>query len=69
MVDPVLGRYAFLAADPFGRLVVRDGGIDWNGQLQRGDAFEALKRLMGQYRTETIAGLPRSRAGDRVVVL
>jgi len=53
-VDPVLGRYAFLAADPFGRLVVRDGRTT-ECQLQRGDAFQALKRLMGQYRTETIA--------------
>ncbi|PZU19193.1 MAG: aminodeoxychorismate synthase component I [Shinella sp.] len=52
-----IGRYAFVAADPFGTFVVRDGVAFWDDARLPGTSLEALRDVLGRYR---IAGDPAS---------
>ncbi|WP_026608555.1 aminodeoxychorismate synthase component I [Methylocapsa acidiphila] len=54
MADGKLGRYSFVAVDPFAKLQVRDADIGW---------IERLKSLLAQYRIEPTPGLPPFQGG------
>ncbi len=66
-VSARLGRYSFLAADPF--LVLRSKGrsieeVDAAGTRRyQGDPFEALDRLLERYPREPVPGLPPFQGG------
>lgn len=45
-----LGRYSYVAADPFGTFSVRSGVAHWNGQVLDGPPLLVLRRLLSQYR-------------------
>jgi para-aminobenzoate synthetase component I len=63
MAHPRLGRYSYLAADPFGVFAVRDGRAAWNGTPEDAPALEALRRRLAACRVEPIAGLPPFQSG------
>lgn len=54
--DPHLGRFSYVAADPFGTFEVRDGRASFDGAPLAGRPLEALGRLMAPYRQETVPG-------------
>jgi para-aminobenzoate synthetase component I len=54
MADPKLGRYSFIAADPFARLEAAVAGSDWAAQL---------KQVLADYKVETVPGLPPFQGG------
>jgi para-aminobenzoate synthetase component 1 len=56
---PTLGRYSFVAAEPFDWLRARAGRIG----AAEGDPFAVLRERLGQWRVETIAGLPPFQGG------
>ncbi|WP_052954725.1 aminodeoxychorismate synthase component I [Microvirga vignae] len=60
---PVLGRYSFVAADPFGRFVVRGGRALWNGDLLPQPPLSALRSLLDRYRQSRIDSLPPFQGG------
>ena len=68
-LDPKLGRYSFLSADPFERVISRDGTLR---QLQQGmpprtvrtaNPFAWLLERMRGWTTQTIPGLPPLQGG------
>ncbi|MBA8880339.1 aminodeoxychorismate synthase component I [Phyllobacterium myrsinacearum] len=58
-----LGRYSYVAADPFGTLAVRDGVASWNNQPLDIGPLEALSRYLELYRLEDRADLPPFHGG------
>jgi hypothetical protein len=46
---PALGRWSFVAADPFGRFTVRDGRGLWNGEALDGTPLAALKACLAAH--------------------
>jgi para-aminobenzoate synthetase component 1 len=60
---PGLGRYSFVAADPFGRFVVQGGRAFWNGELLPQPPLSALRSLLDRYRQSKIGSLPPFQAG------
>ncbi|MFJ7353963.1 aminodeoxychorismate synthase component I [Phyllobacterium sp. NPDC097923] len=58
-----LGRYSYVAADPFGTLAVRDGAASWNDQPLDLGPLEALSRYLELYRLEDQADLPPFHGG------
>ena len=58
MAHPTLGRFSYLAADPFGIFTVRDGRATWNGMTEDGAPLVALRRRLAAYRLEPRADLP-----------
>lgn len=54
MADGRLGRYSFIAADPFARLRVSDAEVGW---------VERLKLLLAQFKTAPAPGLPPFQGG------
>ena len=60
---PVLGRYSFVAADPFGRLIVRNGQAFWNGEPLAQAPLSALRSLLDRFRQPGIEGLPPFQGG------
>ena len=63
MSHPDLGRYSYVAADPFGIFTVCDGVAHWNEEAHPGAPLEVLAKRMAQYRTETIENLPPFQGG------
>jgi para-aminobenzoate synthetase component 1 len=63
MRHPVLGRYSFVAADPFGRFVVRNGRASWNGEPQDRPPLATLQSLLNRYSQPTLANLPPFQGG------
>ncbi|MEP7455610.1 aminodeoxychorismate synthase component I [Phyllobacterium sp. SB3] len=63
MRHDTLGRYSYVAADPFGRLVADKGAVKWNGDLVDMALPEAISHYLQLYRTEDQAGLPPFQAG------
>lgn len=60
MIHPVLGRWSYVMAEPFGRFRVEGGATSWNGVVQSGDPMDVLRGLLARYaqpRSQTI-GLP-----------
>ncbi len=59
-----LSRYSFVAADPFSWLMSRRGSISEDDRIvRRADPFAALQERMGQWRVETLEGLPPFQGG------
>ena len=54
MADRKLGRYSFVAADPFARFEARAAGNDW---------VSRLKSMLAAYRTAPSPGLPPFQGG------
>lgn len=63
MAHPTLGRFSYLAADPFGIFTVRDGTAYWNGQAEPAPPPEALRRRLALYPIDRRAGLPPFQGG------
>ncbi|BBE71374.1 aminodeoxychorismate synthase component I [Oharaeibacter diazotrophicus] len=73
MSHPTLGRFSFVAADPFGSFVVDGGRVTWNGAPVDlpGEAAEplgrralaALKARLALYRQPSVPGLPPFQGG------
>ncbi|MEX0807727.1 MAG: aminodeoxychorismate synthase component I [Dongiaceae bacterium] len=49
MSHPELGRWSYLAFDPFGHFMVRDGQAIWNGELLAEAPIEALRLQLRRY--------------------
>lgn len=58
-----LGRYSYVAADPFGRFQVRDGVAFWNGQREDGPPLAALRQRLAQFASPTLPDLPPFQGG------
>jgi para-aminobenzoate synthetase component 1 len=68
MAHPTLGRFSFLAADPFGTFTVERGRAHWNGAPIPGAeggkaALAALKAILTRYRQPSVPGLPPFQGG------
>ncbi|MGE3809052.1 MAG: aminodeoxychorismate synthase component I [Gemmataceae bacterium] len=64
MAHPELGRYSYLAADPFDWLGARRGRIrDQLGRLADTDPFAVLAERLARFRAETLPGLPPFQGG------
>ncbi|ACL55104.1 aminodeoxychorismate synthase component I [Methylobacterium nodulans] len=63
MRHPELGRYSYLAADPFLRFEVRGGRAFRDGAPLEGAPLAALRRLLAPYRAEPLPGLPPFQGG------
>ena len=68
MAQPTLGRYSYLAADPFGIFTVRAGTAFWNGVAETGAPLAALRARLAACRLEPVAGLPPFQGGAVGVV-
>lgn len=62
-VDPRLGRWSYVAADPFLRLASRDGRIRLGERTFAGDPFTILQRALRGWRQETDPALPPFQGG------
>ncbi len=58
-----LGRYSFIAADPFRILKSRDGFVEDDGAAFTGDPFAVLKKRLARYATEHDPRLPPFQTG------
>ena len=58
-----LGRYSFVMADPFHRLVAEGDRVTLDGAVVAGDPFSALADLMARYPMETVPDLPPFQGG------
>jgi para-aminobenzoate synthetase component 1 len=63
MRHPALGRYSYVAADPFGSFVVSDGGARWNGEPIAGEPLALLGELIARYAQEHRPELPPFQGG------
>lgn len=61
--DGGLGRYAYVAADPFGIFSVRDGRCIWDGKRLDEPFVPALKARLAAFRQERLADLPPFQGG------
>ncbi len=62
-LDPRLGRFSYLAADPFLLLTSKDGRISLGERTFTGDPFTVLQRLLRSFPLEPKAGLPPFQGG------
>jgi len=62
-IDDRLGRFSFIAADPFLTLESRDGEIAGGGRSWRGDPFAGLADLLGRFAIEPRPELPPFQGG------
>ena len=58
-----LGRYSFVAAEPFGTFSVTGGVPAWNGEPLTQDPIRALKALMARFHQPSLPGLPPFQGG------
>lgn len=58
-----LGRYSFIAADPFHVLSSKDKEIHLDGELMHGNPFDVLSDLLQQYSLPAQVGLPPFQGG------
>ncbi|MGH6763176.1 MAG: aminodeoxychorismate synthase component I [Phyllobacterium sp.] len=63
MRHPELGRYSYVAAEPFGTFVIRNREAAWNGGVIDAPPVEALRQIMALYPAATIPGLPPFQGG------
>jgi para-aminobenzoate synthetase component 1 len=63
MRHETLGRWSYLAADPFGRFRVEDGIGYWNGAAIEGSPVAALRGALERYRRPAIEGGPPFQGG------
>ncbi len=62
-MDANLGQYAFICADPFLALTCNKGVPAVNGQVQIGDPFMLLEKLLRQFARPAMPGLPPFQGG------
>ncbi|AMA59845.1 aminodeoxychorismate synthase component I [Bradyrhizobium sp. CCGE-LA001] len=58
-----LGRYSYLACDPFSTFMVADGQASCDGIVMKGDPWEMLRVLLAQYSGEHRHDLPPFQGG------
>ncbi|MGF1608814.1 MAG: aminodeoxychorismate/anthranilate synthase component I, partial [Kiloniellales bacterium] len=58
-----LGRYSFIAADPFHILESRDGSLSLDGRNWSGKPFVALRALLAQFPQRRLPQLPPFQGG------
>ncbi|WP_407525497.1 aminodeoxychorismate synthase component I [Methylobacterium oryzisoli] len=63
MRHPQLGRWSYLAAEPFGRFAVRGGRAFWNGAPRDGAPLAVLREILAPYRTQAHPDLPPFQGG------
>lgn len=63
MPHETLGRYSYLACDPFGTYAINDGQPSWNGEPLVGDPWHALRTLLAAYAQEHCPDLPPFQGG------
>jgi para-aminobenzoate synthetase component I len=63
MRHDTLGRYSYVAADPFGKLVVEKGVARWNGAAVDCHPLEAISHYLDLYRLDGQPGLPPFQGG------
>ncbi len=63
MSHATLGRFSFLAADPFATLEARGGRTFWAGEEVAGDPLTVLKDKLALYRQPKRVGLPPFQGG------
>lgn len=63
MQDPALGRYTFIAADPFATFKVIKGQAYWNGKALQEAPLDALRTALHRYRQESDPDLPPFQGG------
>lgn len=63
MAHPSLGRYAYVAADPFAVFTVDADGAMLRGERLPGPPLAALKAVLARYPAETLPGLPPFQGG------
>lgn len=59
----LLGRYSYLACDPFSTYMVAAGQASCDGAPLEGDPWEALRSILGRYQQEHRPGLPPFQGG------
>lgn len=65
----LLGRYSYLACEPFGTYLVADGQASWNGQALSGDPWAVLRNLLARYNEAYRPDLPPFQGGLPVSLL
>ena len=63
MPHPGLGRYSYVAADPFGTFTARGTQAFWNGDLLPNEPLQALRDILALYRIDKLPGLPPIQGG------
>lgn len=63
LVDDRLGRYSFIAADPFQTLSSKGGVIRLDNETLPGDPFEVLRDQLAKYPLHPHAGIPLFQTG------
>lgn len=63
MKHGLLGRYSYLACDPFSTAVIADGRASCNGEALEGDPWEALRALLATYSQQHRPDLPPFQGG------
>ncbi|MHC1548958.1 aminodeoxychorismate synthase component I [Phyllobacterium sp. K27] len=63
MRHDTLGRYSYVTADPFGRLVADNGSVKWNDEPVNRTVPDAISHYLELYRTEEQPGLPPFQGG------
>src|SRR5450755_1798400 len=58
-----LGRYSYLAIEPFGTFAVRHGVATWNDAPLDGPPLAALRGLLQRHRCDSVPGLPPFQGG------
>ncbi|MBB4258040.1 aminodeoxychorismate synthase component I [Bradyrhizobium sp. CIR3A] len=59
----LLGRYSYLACEPFSTYLVADGQASWNGEALTGDPWEVLRGLLARYKEAHHPDLPPFQGG------
>lgn len=59
----LLGRYSYLACEPFSTYLVADGQASWNGEALSGDPWEVLRGLLARYKEAHRPDLPPFQGG------
>ncbi|MCC8936979.1 aminodeoxychorismate synthase component I [Bradyrhizobium sp. Arg62] len=59
----LLGRYSYLACEPFSTYLVADGQASWNGEALIGDPWEVLRDLLARYKEAHRPDLPPFQGG------
>lgn len=63
MRHDTLGRYSYVAADPFATLVVDKGEVRWNGDIVEQSALQLIRDKLELYAQPDLPGLPPFQGG------
>lgn len=61
--DPRLGRFSYIAPEPFLVLSSKDGAIACGAERSRGNPFTVLRRRLGECPLQAVSGLPPFQGG------